>query len=201
MPLESMKYKKFSLNRYKFLLLTFLLFGYSSIFGIEYDLIEETDEEIYFHIKNESSLKWKFSENYPNSKSILYIDDSRFVQISDNLIIPYWQCTIALPTPDKPKVTISNFNFTKITLEKPLTSEDYLVIKEKKIIQFSNTGFLGDISAGILEIYPIKAGEKPNEIILLKSADIYIQFIKEFPGQKSKKLKEKQGAFYQMSFL
>ncbi|MBL7135840.1 MAG: type IX secretion system sortase PorU [Candidatus Marinimicrobia bacterium] len=196
-----MKYKKFSLNRYKFLLLTFLLFGYSSIFGIEYDLIEETNEEIYFRIKNESSLKWKSSENYPNSESVFYINDARFAKISDNLIIPYWQWTIALPTPNKPNVKISNLVIEKITLEKSLTDKDYLILKEKKIIQFTNTGFLGDISAGILELYSIKAGEKPNEIILLKSADIHIQFIKEFPGQKSNKLKEKQEAFYKMSFL
>ncbi|RKY55916.1 MAG: hypothetical protein DRP89_02370, partial [Candidatus Neomarinimicrobiota bacterium] len=200
-PIEFMKYKTFSLNRYKFLLLTFLLAGYSLIFGIEYKLIEETDNGIYFHIKNESSLKWKFLENYPNSESVFYINDARFVKISDNLIIPYWQWTIALPTPDKPNVTISNLVIEKITLEKPLKNKDYLILKEKKIIEFTNTGFLGDNPAGILEIYPTQAGKNPNEITLLKSANIHIHFIKEFPIQKSKRLKEKQGPFYRMSFL
>ena len=175
--------------------------GYSFVFGIEYNLIEETDEGIYFHIKNESSLKWKSSENYPNSESVLYINDARFVKISDNLIIPYWQWTIALPTPDKPKVTISNFNFIKITLEKSLTDKDYLILKEKEPIQFTNTGFLRDISGGILEIYPIQVGKNPNEITLLKSADIRIQFIKKSSVQKSKKLNQEQERFFEKSFL
>jgi len=175
--------------------------GYSFVFGIEYNLIEETDEGIYFHITNESSLKWKFSENYPNSESVFYINETRFVKISDNLIIPYWQWTIALPTPDKPKVTISNLVIEKITLEKSLTDKDYLILKEKEPIQFTNTGFLRDISGGILEIYPIQVGKNPNEITLLKSADIRIQFIKKSSVQKSKKLNQEQERFFERSFL
>ena len=142
-------------------------------FGIEHQVSDETESGFYIHFTNKSPVLDKIIEQNIRQFSIKEAWQDRK---SENFILPYFRFITALPTPQKPFITILNEKYKKIILDNPLSGEHYQILKNTKRIQFKNIGFLRHTPGGVLQINPIKIGQNENEILLLESATIQIKY-------------------------
>jgi hypothetical protein len=180
----------------------FLSLCYSSlVYGIEITLIEESEDGITLHIENQNDVELIIYDEYTPAKNLFRLKDFSFYEVTDYLTIPYWHCKIALPSPNQPTITISNLEFKSQTLDTELTLEIIELTKQKRLVEITNIGFLGDVPAGVLEVFPLQVTEKNSEINVLKSADIYIKFTDRYKKQEGRIDIRKDDVFYETTFL
>lgn len=192
------------MNHYiKILIITFLLaVCYSPLtYGIEVTLIEESESGIKLHIENQNEIELIIYDEYTPAKNLFRLKDFSLYEVTDYLTIPYWHCKIALPSPSQPKISISNLEFKSQTLDSELTPEIIELIKQKELAEITNIGFLRDVPAGILEVFPLQVTKKNSEINVLKSVDIYIEFTGRYKKQEGGIDVRKDDVFYETTFL
>ncbi|HNZ37173.1 MAG TPA: hypothetical protein PKN58_06150, partial [Candidatus Marinimicrobia bacterium] len=87
-------------------------------------ILSETTSELILRVEMDADLEWRQIENYPNKVSALTLGDAYQSHLSQTLEIPYYQWLIALPTEDKPSVSITKSVFESVKLLKNLTTDE-----------------------------------------------------------------------------
>ncbi|MFA4838200.1 MAG: type IX secretion system sortase PorU [Candidatus Neomarinimicrobiota bacterium] len=157
-----------------------LLIVFSSrIAGFEYRIIEETANSIVLECQETSQVEWRFSENYPDSTTLLLLGDAEVTALSSNLLFPFRQVAVALPSPQKPKVFLNILDSEPVDLDKPLTTEDFQRLKNHSAIEISDWGLMGTSPSALVRIFPVRAADRPNQVILLRKFRITINYSTE----------------------
>ncbi len=135
-----------------------------------------TTHEILIRFRNDATFEWIGQENYPDRFSRLNLEGSKLKELTAVLVCPYYEKLIALPAPQKPKIAISGLEYETITLDRALQASEIEALRSRAPAIFTNTGFFGNVPAGLLEIYPIQPGEDDRQLKLLRAATVRIDF-------------------------
>jgi len=161
------------------LIILFLIVFYGQSIGFEYRIIEESTSSIVLECEETSQVEWRFSDNYSDSISFLLLGDAELNALSSNLLFPFRQIAIALPSPQKPEVVLNILDLEPVNLEKSLTAEDFQRLKSHPTIEISDWGLMGTIPSALVRIFPIRASDRPNQIFLLRKFRITVNYPKE----------------------
>jgi len=144
--------------------------------AVELTILSETTSELTLRVEIDADLEWRQIENYPNKVSSLTLGDAYQSHLSQTLEIPYYQWLIALPTEDKPSVSITKSVFESVKLLKYLTMDELMALDKFPLVAIAETGFLRDVPFGSLVIYPLRSANNSNELRLLREIEITIQY-------------------------
>jgi len=175
-----------------------ILFGALSIQSAELEIITENENYLHILISDQNELRELNNYHNPDSLTTFLLSGARYFTLSDRLRCPYWQWKLALPTPHKPQVEIRTINFETQQLQQALSTADVTRLQQLQPIQFTNTGFLRFNPAGLLQVYPVQAGNNPHEIRQLRSVELMIRYEKESPPGKSIPVEK---SIYRSSFI
>jgi len=158
-------------------IISFLLILLSgSLQSADLKIISETSTGMTVRIIFDEPFEWRHSENYPAKNSALTFGDAYQVYLSEHLEIPYYQWNIALPSAAQPELIITNTMFSKIKLEKNLLAEDISGLQQLNLARINDIGYLRDVPSASLEIFPLRPGQAPDELLCLRTIELTINF-------------------------
>ncbi|MCK4641585.1 MAG: hypothetical protein KAU06_09610, partial [Candidatus Marinimicrobia bacterium] len=158
--------------------LLILLILISPVFALQYDIIQENESGLLLRISDDSEFQWDLNENYPNAPSYFSLGIANLIPISSSLSIPYWSFPLALPSPHKPHIQISNITTEELRLDRRLDDNDTQIINAKPIADVVDIGFFRFNPAGDLVIFPVRIIGN-QRIRIVRSLDITITYPKQ----------------------
>lgn len=148
----------------------------TQIGAVELIILQENATSLSVRINIDADLDWHRIENYPDKISSLAFGESYLTYLNQNLEIPYYQWLIALPNPNKTPVTVTNAIFETIKPQKSLSAEDLTALGKYPLSQITETGYMREVPCGVLEVYPLRPGDRPDELKILREIEITIQY-------------------------
>lgn len=139
------------------------------------EILSETENGLHLRVADISQVEWRNADDYPDSASMFCLGLADAVPISSQLAIPYWSFSLSLPTPDQPRVRISNVTREIVALEKPLTVEDIERINSRPVWEVLEIGYLRFNPVGELIIYPLKAVDSQH-LQVIRSLEISVTY-------------------------
>ncbi|MDD5765275.1 MAG: type IX secretion system sortase PorU [Candidatus Marinimicrobia bacterium] len=147
--------------------------------GFEYRIINETANSIVLECQETSQIEWRFSENYPDSSTLLLLGDAEITDLSSNLLFPFRQIAVALPSPQKPEVLLNILDSEPINLDKSLTTKDFQYLKDHPVIEISDWGLMGTTATALVRVFPIRATGRSDQVILIRKFRITVNYSSE----------------------
>ena len=160
----------------KYLLILLILI--SPAFALQYDIIQENESGFHLRISDDSEFHWDLNKNYPDAPSYFSLGNANLIPISNSLSIPYWSFPLALPSPQKPQVQISNITTEELRLDQKLDDNDTQIINAKPTADIVDIGFFRFNPAGDLVIFPVRIISN-QRIRIIRSLDIIITYPKQ----------------------
>ncbi len=142
----------------------------------EVRILTENDQQLRLEVRLSAPLEWRVKRDLSEGTDYITIGEANLRPLNSGLLVPYFEWIVALPSEVKPQLSYRIITSELQKLPFSWREEEYTRLNAWPVVDFAQIGWMGNNPAGTLVFHPLRVGNNPDEVEVIRAIEITIRF-------------------------